>query len=92
MTRARRFGLLFASLFAAAGLSAAPAAADLANALTLKEFRPHPNKVLYATIADAIVECSGGQRLRLTGMLAQNQNDPGSSSTVAVAALLPLNI
>lgn len=61
--------------------------AGFKDKLAIKEFRVRPKKVLFETVADAIVERADGRRLWLTLTLAPGQ-DPGPSSTIAVATLM----
>lgn len=64
------------------------ALAELTNGRTVKEFRVRPDKVLYSTIADAIVERPDGHRFWLTLTLASGHDDPNDGAAISVATLM----
>ena len=64
------------------------ALAELKGKLDVRELRVRAGKVLYATVADAIVERDDGKRLWLTLTLAAGHDDPGSGPAIAVATLM----
>ncbi len=64
------------------------ALAELEGKLAIKQLRVRPGKVLYTTVADAIVESADGRRLWLTLTLASGHDDPGTGSAIAVATLM----
>jgi hypothetical protein len=64
------------------------ALAELTNGFAIKELRVRAEKVLYATVADAIVEGSDGRRFWLTLTLASGHDDPSIGDAISVATLM----
>jgi hypothetical protein len=62
--------------------------AEVQDKFAIKEFRVRPERPLYTTVADAIVEGAGGRRLWLTLTLAPGQVDPGPASVIGGVTLM----